>query len=146
MTLGELADQYLGADKNDVAAIARKNFRWIAKTVGDAVGNEEAGICAAITIFSSFVTADGKLTEEEWAEFQYIFQLDMGDDEQRALLAQCEEKSIFDFTKKTMRSFDDEMRKNIIVFGLAVCCIDDLFSDPEADYIHDLIKIRESMM
>lgn len=146
MTLQELANQYLGADQNDVAAIARKNFDWIAQVIGRATNNAEAGVSAAITIFSSFIAADGKVTIEEWSEFQYIFQLDMGDEEQKALLAQCENKDIFNFTKKIMKSFDDEMRKNIIVFGLSVCCIDRCFGDLEADYIHDLIKIRESMI
>ena len=146
MTLRELINQYLGADKEDVAQVARKNFRWIADTIGKHLNDEKMGVNAAICIFSSFVAADGKVTEEEWASFQYIFQVQMGDDECKALVKQCEEKGIYEFTKTTMRTFDDEMRKNIIVFGLAICAIDDCFSDDEFNFISDLIKLRESMM
>ena len=99
MTLGELADQYLGADKNDVAEIARKNFKWIACELGKAFKDQETGVLAAMEIFASFIAADGKIAKGEWIEFQYVFQLDMGDDEAKALLEQCENKDVFNYTK-----------------------------------------------
>lgn len=145
MTLQELANQYLGADQDDVAEVARRNFGYIVDRVGKRLDDPKAGMVTAIKIFASFVAADGKIAQDEWVTFQYIFQTEMGDDEAKMLLEQCEDKDIYDFAKTTMKAFDDEMRKNIIVFGLAVCAIDKCFSQEEFDYVLDLIKLRESM-
>ena len=73
-TYQELYNGYLKADKNKVAAIAKEKFTNIVKRVYSETNDQELAFNTAVITFSSFVVMDDKLSNEEWALFQYIMQ------------------------------------------------------------------------
>lgn len=144
MTLQEIAKQYIDADIQNVAEISRSKFEYIVKRIDEREMTENAGFEGALRILATFIIGDGHFEESELALFNFIFNYKAKYEQVVSLLRDYENRESFQYVFDVMNSYDDEMRKNIIVFGLTVFTIDKKFSEPEEHYIQDLIKNRES--
>lgn len=134
-TYQELYDGYLKADKNKVAAIAKEKFTNIVKRVYAETNDEEVAFNTAVLTFSTFVVMDDKLSNEEWALFQYIMQQELPR-EDVVQICKCAENGKGAQIINDLADSDKDFKKDVVVLGLCVCAIDGNISPDE----HNILK------
>ena len=134
-TYQELYDGYLKADKNKVADIAKEKFRNIVKRVTKETGDEDLAIRTALLTFSTFVVMDDKLSNEEWALFQYIMQQRISR-EDVVSICKCAEDGEGAHMINDIADKDQDFKRDVVVLGLCVCAIDGNIAPDE----HKLLK------
>lgn len=134
-TYQELYEGYLKADKDKVAAIAKEKFTNIVKRVYSETNDQELAFHTAVLTFSTFVVMDDKLSNEEWALFQYIMQQQLPR-EDVIQICKCAENGKGAQIINNLADNDKDFKKDVVVLGLCVCAIDGNISPDE----HNLLK------
>lgn len=134
-TYQELYDGYLKADKNDVAKIAREKFSNIVEGIKHDSGDAQLAFNTAVLVFSTFVVMDEKLSNEEWALFNYIIQQDLPRDQVVQITKRAEDCKGAELINR-LADKSPKFKQDVVVLGLCVCAIDGNIAPNE----HALIK------
>jgi len=104
---------------------------------------DHKGLLLLFGIISPTVTADGKLSREEFAmvsAFCKVLGMELKDEEVVDMIKHFSIEESFDMMKAVKRSMDNDKASSLVLFVGCICSIDDTISSDEIQLLEDLLK------
>lgn len=117
---------YVNTDQKQLAKEAKDLFFDIFEAFSGKLNDKEKGFAVAISLFASFIDADRVIAPDEWALFNFIFNVDevnnFGSIEK--LVESFRNFTSYEELDKIVDACNPDLKNTIIEFGLCVCAID----------------------
>ena len=128
---------YLNDTQENLAKEAKNLFFDIFEAFTKKINDKEKAFAIAISLFASYIDADRVITSDEWALFNFIFNVDgvnnLGSVEK--LVESFRNFTSYDELDKIVDACNPNLKYTIIEFGLCVCAIDQSITIPEQKII-----------
>ena len=117
---------YVNDTQKNLAKQAKDLFFDIYEAFSEKLNDKEKGFTVAISLFASYIDADRVIAPDEWALFNYIFNVDgvnnFGSIEK--LVESFRNFTSYDELDNIIDACEPNLKNTIIEFGLCVCAID----------------------
>ena len=118
---------YVNDTPESLAKQAKDFFLEICKAFSEKTNDPKKAFLFGITLFASYIDADGTISREEWALFNYIFNVEEATNYEsiEQLVENFRKYSSYDELDAIIDQCDTDLKSTIIKFGLCVCAIDE---------------------
>ena len=124
----------------DKLGLAFTSIKGLVPEISKHFTNEQASI-VIVSIFSTAVAADGKLSKEEYAlvkAFLQTFDIDMDDDTLMNMIKDLSTKEAYAAVLSLSKILSTEGQAYLVSLVAAICAIDDRIEPSEVAFLSDL--------
>lgn len=128
---------YVNDNQESLANQAKDYLTKIYKEFINISKSEKTAFLFAVNLLASYIDADHIITTNEWALFNYIFDIDSSSayGKLESIVEDFRKNTSYDELDNIIDNCDPELKKIIIKFGLCVCAIDEKITISEQEII-----------
>ena len=122
--------QYMALNKEELADLARDLFNKISRGLSNTENNSDFGLSFALGVVANAIAADGKLGDDEWALFMYIFQGEFEREDVVAVLKAYNSRDVIYAIKELSKQYEG-LNEDVFNLVYAISAIDGNISGEE---------------
>lgn len=138
-TLKELMQDYVNMSYNDLLNLARKNYANFIGTLRGFFDSDETIAQAILVVTSSCLSADGKLSNSEYAFIKELLGLQQDYETLTRVTAALGDAKGRELADQLADALDTESKAEFLSFCLCIVAIDETISRDEIAFINKLL-------